>query len=84
MAPKKKPDATDTSGASGRGLIRYHCNTTATPLLVEDGNFLPPEVDFTATTLLRWLEGLGQKKPKLKARSWEYVQALVEQGVYKT
>ena len=79
MAPKKKPDATDTEPPDDA-----RPDTTATPLLVEDGKLLPLEVEFTATTLLRWLEGLGQKKPKLKARSWEYVQALVEQGVYKT
>ena len=76
MAPKKKPDATDTEPPDDA-----RPDTTATPLLVEDGKLLPPEVEFTAVTLLRWLEGLGQKKPQLKARAWEYVQALVEQDV---
>ena len=73
MAPKKKPDATDTEPPDDA-----RPDTTATPLLVEDGKLLPPEVEFTAVTLLRWLEGLGQKKPQLKARAWEYVQALVQ------
>ena len=51
MAPKKKPDAKDTEPPEeGRP------DTTATPLLVEDGKLLPPEVEFTAVTLLRWLE----------------------------
>ena len=76
MAPRKKPDATDTEPPE-----EARPDTTATPLLVEDGKLLPPEVEFTAVTLLRWLEGLGQKKPQLKARAWEYVQALVEQDV---
>ena len=76
MAPKKKPDATDTEPPDDA-----RPDTTATPLLVEDGKLLPPEVEFTAVTLLRWLEGLGQKKPQLKTRAWEYVQALVEQDV---
>ena len=67
---KKKPDVVDTEPPE-----EARPDTTATPLLVEDGNLLPPEVEFTAVTLLRWLEGLGQKKPKLKARAWEYVQA---------
>ena len=76
MAPRKKPDATDTEPPE-----EARPDTTGTPLLVEDGKLLPPEVEFTAVTLLRWLEGLGQKKPQLKARAWEYVQALVEQDV---
>ena len=76
MAPRKKPDATDTEPPE-----EVRPATTATPLLVEDGKLLPPEVEFTAATLLRWLEGFGQKKPQLKARAWEYVQALVEQDV---
>ena len=76
MAPKKKPDATDIEP-----LEEARPDTTATPLLVEDGKLLPPEVEFTAVPLLRWLEGLGQKKPQLKARAWEYVIALVEEDV---
>ena len=76
MAPRKKPDATDTEPPDDA-----RPDTTATPLLVEDGKLLPPEVEFTAVTLLRWLEGLGQKKPQLKARAWEYVLALVENDV---
>ena len=50
-------------------------DTTGTPLLVEDGKLLSPAVEFTADTLLRWLEGLAEnkKKPQLRARAWEYV-----------
>ena len=50
---RKKPDATDTEPPE-----EARPDTTATPLLVEDGKLLPPEVEFTAVTLLRWLEGL--------------------------
>ncbi len=42
MAPKKKPDATDTEPPDDA-----RPDTTATPLLVEDGKLLPPEVEFT-------------------------------------
>ena len=62
MAPKKKPDATDTEPPE-----EARPDTTATPLLVEDGNLLPPEVEFTAVTLLRWLEGLADKKKETPA-----------------
>ena len=76
MAPKKKPDATDTAPPEeGRP------DTTTTPLLVEDGNLLPQAVEFTAVTLLRWLEDLAikPKKGKMHDRAWEYVQVLMDQ-----
>ena len=61
MAPRKKPDATDTEPPE--------------ELLVEDGKLLPPDVEFTAVTLLRWLEGLADRKnePQPRVRAWEYV-----------
>ena len=61
MAPRKKPDATDTEPPE-----EARPATTATPLLVEDGKLLPPDVEFTAETLLRWLEGLADKHKKDK------------------
>ena len=78
MAPRKKPDATDTEPPE-----EARPATTATPLLVEDGKLLPPDVEFTAETLLRWLEGLADKHKKNKMRdsAWSYVQALVAQDV---
>ena len=54
MSPRKKPDAMDTEPPE-----EFRPATTATPLLVEDGKLLPPDVEFTAVTLLRWLEGLA-------------------------
>ena len=74
MAPRKKPDATDTEPPE-----EVRPATTATPLLVEDGKLLPLDVEFTAVTLLRWLEGLAdrKKKPQLRVRAWEYVAAIV-------
>ncbi len=71
MAPRKKPDT--------EPLEEVRPATTATPLLVEDGKLLPPDVEFTALTLLRWLEGLAdrKKKPQLRVRAWEYVTAIV-------
>jgi len=59
MAPRKKPDATDTEPPEEARL-----DTTATPLLVDDGKLLPPEVAFTAVQLLRWLEVLADKHRK--------------------
>ena len=47
MAPRKKPDATDTEPPEEARL-----DTTAIPLLVDDGKLLPPEVAFTAVQLL--------------------------------
>ena len=78
MAPRKKPDATDTEPPE-----EARPDTTATPLLVEDGKLLPPEVVFTAETLLRWLEGLADKhkKDKMHVNAWSYVQACMEQDV---
>ncbi len=54
-----------------------------TPLLVEDGKLLPPDVEFTAEMLLKWLEGLADKheKGKMHDNAWAYVQALVKQDV---
>ncbi len=49
MAPRKKPDATDTEPPEEARL-----DTTATPLLVDDGKLLPPEVAFTAVQQLRY------------------------------
>ena len=78
MAPRKKPDATDTEPPEEARL-----DTIATPLLVEDGKLLPPEVVFTAEKLLRWLEGLAEKhnKDKMHDNAWSYVQACKEQDV---
>ncbi len=80
MAPRKKPDATDTEPPEeGRPT------TTATPLLADDGKLLPPDMVFTAETLLRWLEGLADKhkKDRMRQNAWTYmhVQALDEQDV---
>ncbi len=61
MAPREKPDATDTEPPE-----EVRPATTATPLLVEDGKLLPPDVAFTAEKLLRWLEGLADKHKKEK------------------
>ena len=78
MAPKKKPDATDAEPPE-----EARPDTTATPLIVDDGNWLPLDVAFTAKQLLRWLEGLAfqHKKDKIRENAWAYVQALVEQDV---
>jgi len=75
---RKKPDATDTEPPE-----EARPDTTATPLLVEDGKLLPPEVVFTAEKLLRWLEGLAEKhnKGKMHDNAWSYVQACKEQDV---
>ena len=75
---RKKPDATDTEPPE-----EARPDTTATPLLVEDGKLLPPEVVFTAEKLLRWLEGLAEKhnKDKMHDNAWSYVQACKEQDV---
>ena len=48
MAPRKKPDATDTEPPE-----EARPDTTGTPLLAEDGKLLSPAVGFTAGTLLR-------------------------------
>ena len=74
MAPRKKPDATDTDPPD-----EARPDTTATSLLFEDEKLLSPAVEFTAETLLRWLEGLAdtKKKPQLRARAWEYATAIV-------
>ena len=61
MAPRKKPDATDTDPQD-----EARPDTTGTPLLVEDGKLLSPAVKFTAVTLCRWLESLAKKHEKLK------------------
>ena len=76
MAPRKKPDATDTEPPE-----EARPDTTATPLIVDDGKLLPPDVVFTAEQLLRWLEGLAikHKKDKIRETAWKYVQALLEQ-----
>ena len=55
MAPRKKPDATDTEPPE-----EARPDTTATPLLVEDGKLLPPEVVFTAEKLLDSIVRMGQ------------------------
>ena len=74
MAPRKKPDATDTEPPE-----EARPDTTATPLLVEDGKLLSPDVKFTAVTLCRWLEYLAVKHDKLKLseNAWDYVLAIV-------
>ena len=61
MAPKKKPDATDTEPPE-----EERPETTSTPLLAEDGKSLSPAVKFTAVTLCRWLEYLADKHGKIK------------------
>ena len=78
MVPRKKPDASDTEPPE-----EARPDTTATPLLVEDGKLLPPDVAFTSVKLLRWLEGLADKhqKDKMRDSAWSYVQALVAQDV---
>ncbi len=78
MALRMKPDATDTEPPE-----EARPDTTSTPLLVDDGKLLPPEVAFTAVQLPRWLEGLADKhrKDKLRENAWDYVQALLEQDV---
>ena len=65
MAPRKKPDATDTDPPD-----EARPDTTATSLLFEDEKLLSPAVEFTAETLLRWLEGLADKhkKPQMYPR----------------
>ena len=55
MAPRKKPDATDTEPPE-----EARPDTTATPLIVDDGKLLPLDVAFTAEQLLRWLEGVAK------------------------
>ena len=54
-------------------------DTTGTPLLVEDGKLLSPDVKFTAVALCRWLEYLAEKHAKLKMSegAWGYVLAVV-------
>ncbi len=78
MAPRKKPDATDTDPPD-----EARPDTTGTLLLVEDGKLLSPALKFTAETLLRWLEYLAEKheKGKLHDKAWEYVQVLIGQDV---
>ncbi len=78
MAPKKKPDATDTQPPE-----EARPDTTATLLLADGGMLLPPDVAFTAGKLLRWLEGLAAKhqKDKMWVNAWSYVQACKEQDV---
>ena len=46
MAPKQKPDATDTEPPE-----EARPDTTGTPLLAEDGKLLSPDVKFTAVNL---------------------------------
>ena len=72
---KKKPDVADTDPPE-----EARPDTTTTPLLVEDGKLLSPDVEFTAETLLRWLEGLAdkKKKPQMRERAWKYVTAIVD------
>ena len=74
---KKKPDVVDTEPPE-----EARPDTTATPLLVEDGKLLSPDVKFTAVTLCRWLEYLAVKhdnddKLKLSENAWDYVLAIV-------
>ena len=86
MAPRKKPDATDTEPPEE---ARPDTTATESPLIADDGNCLPPDVAFTAEKLLRWLECLAfkhkkdksQDANKMRENAWTYVQALVEQDV---
>ena len=75
LMAKKKPDVADTDPPE-----EARPDTTTTPLLVEDGKLLSPDVEFTAETLLRWLEGLAdkKKKPQMRERAWKYVTAIVD------
>ena len=47
MAPRKKPDATDTEPPE-EARPEARPDTTATPLIVDDGKLLPLDVAFTA------------------------------------
>ena len=67
MAPRKTPDTTDTEPPE-----EARPDTTGTPLLVEDGKFLPPDVKFTAVTLCRWLEYLADKHEKTKVALFKF------------
>ena len=58
MAPRKKPDATDTLKIKPPDEARP--DTTATPLLVENGK-VSPDVEFTPTQLLKVFEYLADK-----------------------
>ena len=54
MAPKKKPDATDTDPPE-----ENRPDTTATPLLVENGKLMSLAVEFTAEGLtIPYVQGL--------------------------
>ena len=72
MAPRKKPDATDTEPPE-----EARPDTTATPLLVENGK-VSPDVEFTPTQLLKVFEYLADKhnKPRLHDAAWGIVQAI--------
>ena len=72
MAPRKKPDATDTEPPE-----EARPDTTATPLLVENGK-VSPDVGFTPTQLLKVFEYLADKhnKPRLHDAAWGIVQAM--------
>ena len=68
MAPRKKPDATDTEPPK-----EERPDTTATPLLAsyspKTEKLLSPAVKFKAVTLCRWLEYLAEKHMMTKCLS---------------
>jgi hypothetical protein len=72
MAPRKKPDATDTEPPE-----EARPDTTATLLLVENGK-VSPDVEFTPTQLLKVFEYLANKhnKSRLHDAAWGIVQAI--------
>ena len=69
---KKKPDVVDTEPPE-----EARPDTTATPLLVENGK-VSPDVEFTPTQLLKVFEYLADKhnKSRLHDAAWGIVQAI--------
>ena len=69
---KKKPDVVDTEPPE-----EARPDTTATPLLVENGK-VSPDVEFTPIQLLKVFEYLADKhnKPRLHDAAWGIVQAI--------
>ena len=72
LMAKKKPDVVDTEPPE-----EARPDTTATPLLVENGK-VSPDVEFTPTQLLKVFEYLADKhnKSRLHDAAWGIVQAI--------
>ena len=70
---KNKPDVVDTEPPD-----EARPETTATPLLVENGK-VSPDVEFTPTQLLKVFECLADKhnKSRLHDAAWGIVQAIL-------